>query len=111
MKILYSTFQLRIITFCIGHNSFNYPHERESTHEYLGDIFDGLALEGLMAPGELLSFTDHTGLILCSDGAPIFKSSQGGSIWSVYLAVTSISPEERMKLDNIIVAAAHQNHQ
>ena len=29
----------------------------------------------LMKPGGFLSFPEHTGLILCCDGVPLFKSS------------------------------------
>ena len=57
-----------------------------------------------MEPGESLSVSDNTGLILCADGTPVFKSSKC-SLWPVYLALTSISPNKRMRLDNVIIAA------
>ena len=52
----------------------------------------------------LLSTPEGVGLILSSDGVPVFKSSKG-SLWPVYLMVTNISPQQRVKMDNLIVAA------
>ena len=36
----------------------------------------------------------------------MFKSSKS-SLWPVYLALTSISPNKRMRLDNVIIAALY----
>lgn len=37
---------------------------------------------------------------------PVFRSSSG-SLWPVYIAVTSIKPEDRMKIKQLIVALWH----
>ncbi len=52
----------------------------------------------------LLSTPEGVGLIFSSDGVPVFKSSKG-RLWPVYLMVTNISPRQRVKMDNLIVAA------
>ena len=39
------------------------------------DLQDGSIYRALMQPGEFLSVPEHIGLILCSDGIPVFKSS------------------------------------
>ena len=57
----------------------------------------------LSQPGRLLSSPEHTGLILNTDGAPIFKSASH-SLWPIYLCVTSFPPEIRMNVKNLILA-------
>ena len=51
-----------------------------------------------------LSYPGSTGLVLCTDGVLIFKSSKS-SLWPMYLMVTSIPPHLRIKAKNFIVAA------
>ena len=57
-----------------------------------------------MKSGGFLSCSDNSGLVLSTDGVPVFKSSKG-SLWPVYLMITSIPPHQRMRMDNLIVAA------
>ena len=57
-----------------------------------------------MAMDQFLSKAENAGLVLCSDGVPAFKSSKG-SLWPVYLMVTSIPPQKRTRVNNLIVAA------
>ena len=59
-----------------------------------------------MKPGKFLAVPEHTGLILCADGVPLFKSSKG-SFWPVLLMVTSLPPDIRMNVD-IILAGVWQ---
>lgn len=57
-----------------------------------------------MSPEGFLSTNHNTGLVISTDGVPIFKSSKG-SLWPVYLMVTSIPPHQRSRVDNLIVAS------
>lgn len=85
-------------SYAVRHNSFQYPFTRVKDSDMLQDIHDGRAMMDLMSSGNFLSVPEHTGLILCTDGVPVFKSSKG-SIWPVYLMVTSIPPEHHFKVD------------
>ena len=77
-----------------------YPFTRTSELGHIGDIQDGRIYQQW---SEFLSKPEHTGLILNSDGAPIFKSASH-SIWPVYLSVTSFPPKVRMNARNSILA-------
>lgn len=52
-----------------------YPFTRQYIPGVIQDIQDGKKYQKLMRTGEFLSVPEHTGLILCSDGVPLFKSS------------------------------------
>ena len=86
------------------HDQFTYPFRRLNNPTTLRDIHDGAVFQQLMTGGGLFSTPESTGLLLCSDGVPVFKSSKG-SLWPVYLMVTSIPPHQRTRVDNLIVAA------
>lgn len=73
------------------HDHFQYPFDNQS----LQDMHDG--------KGRFLSIPQNTGLVLSTDGVPIFKSSKG-SLWPVYLMFTSIAPHLKTKVENLIVA-------
>ncbi len=60
-------------------------------------------MKALAKPGKFLSIPEHTGLLLNTDGVPIFKSSKT-SIWPVYLAITSLPPHIRMNCDYLLLA-------
>lgn len=68
------------------------------------DMHDGTVIKGLMSPGGFLSVAENTGLVISTDGVPIYKSSKG-SLWPIYLMVTSIPPHLCSKMDNLIVAS------
>lgn len=61
-------------------------------------------MKALSISGGFFSKPENTGLIVSSDGVPVFKSSKG-SIWPIYLTVMSIPPYLRSRVDNMIVAA------
>lgn len=84
-------------------NYFKHPWTRQCSDDLMCDMYDGKVFQHLMKDG-FLADPNNTGLILCTDGVPVFESAKG-SIWPVYLAVTSLAPEKRMKMNNIIVAA------
>ena len=86
------------------HDSFQYPFKRKQDDESLRDVHDGTAFSDLMTPGNFLSDHNSTGLVLSTDGVPIFKSSKG-SIWPVYLMSTSIPPHKRTLAENLVVAS------
>ena len=46
---------------------------RSRDDEYLQDIHDGNAFVDLMLPGNFLYHNSNTGLVLSTDGVPIFK--------------------------------------
>uniref|UniRef100_A0A1X7V742 DUF4218 domain-containing protein n=1 Tax=Amphimedon queenslandica TaxID=400682 RepID=A0A1X7V742_AMPQE len=86
------------------HDKFSYPFTRLKDEVTIKDIHDGSTIQQLMSADGFLSVQENTGLALCSDGVPVFKSSKG-SLWPIYLMVTSIPPQKRMKVDNLIIAA------
>ena len=73
------------------HDCFRYPASRDQDDNKMRDIHDGDVVKHLMERNEFLSAEQNTGLVLCSDGVPVFKSSKG-SLWPVYIMVTSIPP-------------------
>ena len=85
------------------HDNFNYPFQREADSDFMTDIHDGSVFRQLMVNGGLLSRHGNVGLILSSDGVPVFKSSKG-SLWPVYFMITNIPPHQRTRMDNLIVA-------
>ena len=82
------------------HDNFKYPFRRKVDSTSIKDIHDGSVFKLLMDETGPLVTPDGVGLILSSDGVPVFKSSKG-SLWPVYLMVTNISPQDRVKMDNL----------
>ena len=56
-------------------DKLQYPFTRRQETDMQHDLQDGSKYRALMQPGEYLSVPEHIGLILCSDGIPVFKSS------------------------------------
>lgn len=80
-----------------------YPFTRKMKANVICDILDGCKYQDLQKPGKFLSYPEHTGLILNTDGVAVFKSSKH-SIWPIYLSITSLPPHLRMKKDFILLA-------
>ena len=67
---------LYIEFFNIEHwDALQYPFNRQTHPTSYEDIQDGEEYARLMQAGGFLSVAEHTGLILCSDSVPLFKSS------------------------------------
>ena len=56
-------------------DTIQYPFSRPSFNGIIQDIQDGNRYQKLSRPGKFLSVPEHTGLLLCADGVPLFKSS------------------------------------
>ena len=84
-------------------DTLQYPFNRDVTPDHLCDIQDGLKYTELAKPGRFLSFPEHTGLILNTDGVAVFNSSKH-SLWLVYLSVTSLPPHLLMWKDHLLLA-------
>ena len=79
-----------------------YPFTRQITPGPISiDLYDGYVIADLMQPGQFLSVPRHTGLILNTDGVPMFKSSKS-TLWPIYLAITNLPPTIRMNLDYLL---------
>ena len=80
-----------------------YPFTRSSEGGLICDIQDGSKYKHLQKPGKFLSYPEHTGLILNTDGVAIFKSAKH-SLWPICLSVTNLPPHLRMRKDFILLA-------
>uniref|UniRef100_A0A1X7UE01 Uncharacterized protein n=1 Tax=Amphimedon queenslandica TaxID=400682 RepID=A0A1X7UE01_AMPQE len=67
----------RLLQLYEKHDNFQYPHIRMHDSSCLCDIYDGKAFQNLMAKDGFLSCSHNTGLVLSTDGVPVFKSSKG----------------------------------
>ena len=72
------------------------------------DLQDGKEYRELQKPGGFLTIPENTGLILCSDGVQLFKSSNQ-AFWPILLAVTSLPPGVRTNAENLILAGVWQS--
>lgn len=63
----------------------------------------------IQTAGGFLTVPENTGLILCSDGVQLFKSSNQ-AFWPILLAVTSLPPGIRMNAENLECGKVMLNH-
>ena len=85
-----------------------YPFTRKVLQDTFQDIHDRETYKKLQKPGGFLTLPENTGLILCSDGVQLFKSSNQ-AFWPILLAVTSLPPGVRMNAENLILAGVWQS--
>ena len=71
-----------------------YPRSSTLQDGRIHDIWNGDALKPLLQEGAFFSHPEHLGLILSTDGVPVFKSSSG-SLWPVYLSIANLPPNIR----------------
>ena len=69
------------------------PHNYEDGKMYR-ELFDG---DGVLSDKRNISFTLNT------DGVPVFKSPPA-SMWPVYMCINELSPQLRMRKENMILA-------
>ena len=63
-----------IINYLENWDKVQYPFTRPSPG-FIQDIQDGERYKRQSGPGKFFSVPEHVGLILCTDGVPLFKSS------------------------------------
>ncbi len=80
-----------------------YPFVRDCKPNTISDIQDGALYKELQKPGKFLSYPEHTGLMLNTDGVAVFGSVKH-SIWPIYLSIVSLPPHLRMRKDFIMLA-------
>ena len=80
-----------------------YPFVHDCKPNTISDIQDGALYNELQKPGKFLSYPEHTGLMLNTDGVAVFGSAKH-SIWPIYLSLVSLSPHLRMRKDFIMLA-------
>ena len=66
------------------------------------DLWNGDAIKPLTQEGDFLTYPEHLGLSLSTDGVPVFKSS-ASSLWPVYLTITNLPPNIRTNNENTLL--------
>ena len=66
------------------------------------DLRNGEALKPLTQEGGFLTYPEHLGLSLSTDGVPVFKSS-ASSLWPVYLTIANLPPNIRTNNENTLL--------
>ena len=74
------------------------------------DIWNGDGVKRLTRKGAFLSQSDNLGLLLSTDGVPLFKSS-AGSLWPVYLTIVNLPPSTRANSANTLLCSLWFGHQ
>ena len=76
IPVVSSFINLYVVHACIDYwTEVQYPFTRQAIEGCIQDIHDGRRYQKLSGPGKLFSVPERTGLILCADGVPLFKSS------------------------------------
>ena len=70
----------------------------------LSDIQDGSGFRKKEQFYGRLTTPEHLGLIMFTDGVPLWRSSRQ-SLWPIYLAVVNFPPHMRMRKENLLLSA------
>lgn len=71
-------------------------HRKES---FAGDIYDGKIYQ---KHKEFFSNPHNFSLMWYSDGVPVYKSTKK-SLWPIYFVINELPPDERFKLENMLI--------
>ena len=66
------------------------------------DLWNGDAIKPLTQEGGFLTYPEHSGLSLSTDGVPVFKSS-ASSLWPVYLTIANLPPNIHTNNENTLL--------
>ena len=76
---------------------------RKKTDGNISDVYDGLMYKKHFENNGILSDIRNISFIYNTDGVPVFKSSNF-QIWPLFLAINELSPDQRFKMDNVLLA-------
>ena len=90
--------------------ALHYPLSNRIHDGEMHDIWNGDGVKRLTRKGAFLSQSDNLGLLLSTDGVPLFKSS-AGSLWPVYLTIVNLPPSTRANSANTLLCSLWFGHQ
>lgn len=74
-------------------------HRFNREKSYSGDVYDGKIYE---QHKDFFSNPNNFSLMWYADGVPVYKSSRK-SLWPIYFVINELPPEERFKLENMLI--------
>lgn len=84
--------------------ALQYPLSNRIHDGELHDIWNGDGVKPLARKDGFLSRCNNLGLLLSTDGVPLFKSS-AGSLWPVYLTIANLPPSIRANSANTLLCS------
>ena len=83
-------------------DDLHYPLSNSLQDGFIHDIWNGNGVKPLTQDGGFLTYPEHLGLSLSTDGVPVFKSSSD-SLWPVYLNIYNLPPSIRTNSENTLL--------